>query len=71
MLDSRYSPRGGIGRRGRQHRPKTAYRNGMVLFVAASAARGLAPSLPFLVVTRIVQATGTALVTPTSLVLTW
>jgi MFS transporter, DHA2 family, methylenomycin A resistance protein len=46
---------------------KTAYRNGMVLFVAASAACGLAPSLPFLVVARIVQGTGAALVTPTSL----
>jgi len=46
---------------------KTAYRNGMVLFVAASAACGLAPSLPFLVGARIVQGTGAALVTPTSL----
>jgi MFS transporter, DHA2 family, methylenomycin A resistance protein len=46
---------------------KTAYRNGMVLFVAASAACGLAPSLRFLVVARIVQGTGAALVTPTSL----
>ena len=48
---------------------KTAYRNGMVLFVAASAACGLAPSLRFLVVARIVQGTGAALVTPTSLAL--
>lgn len=46
---------------------KTAYRNGMVLFVAASAACGLAPSLRFLVAARIVQGTGAALVTPTSL----
>jgi MFS transporter, DHA2 family, methylenomycin A resistance protein len=46
---------------------KTAYRNGMVLFVVASAACGLAPSLPLLVVARIVQGTGAALVTPTSL----
>ncbi|HUK69821.1 MAG TPA: MFS transporter [Streptosporangiaceae bacterium] len=46
---------------------KTAYRNGMVLFVAASAACGLAPSLPFLIAARIVQGTGAALVTPTSL----
>jgi MFS transporter, DHA2 family, methylenomycin A resistance protein len=46
---------------------KTAYRNGMVLFMAASAACGLAPSLPFLVVARIVQGSGAALVTPTSL----
>lgn len=48
---------------------KTAYRNGMVVFVAASAACGLAPSLPFLVTARIVQGTGAALVTPTSLAL--
>jgi MFS transporter, DHA2 family, methylenomycin A resistance protein len=46
---------------------KTAYRIGMVLFVAASAACGLAPSLRFLVVARLVQGTGAALVTPTSL----
>jgi MFS transporter, DHA2 family, methylenomycin A resistance protein len=46
---------------------KNSYRNGMVLFVAASAACGLAPSLPFLVAARIVQGTGAALVTPTSL----
>jgi MFS transporter, DHA2 family, methylenomycin A resistance protein len=46
---------------------KTAYRNGMVLFVAASAACGLAPSLPLLIAARIVQGTGAALVTPTSL----
>jgi MFS transporter, DHA2 family, methylenomycin A resistance protein len=46
---------------------KTAYRNGMVLFVAASAACGLAPSLPFLIAGRIVQGTAAALVTPTSL----
>jgi MFS transporter, DHA2 family, methylenomycin A resistance protein len=46
---------------------KNSYRNGMVLFVAASAACGLAPSLPFLVGARIVQGTGAALITPTSL----
>jgi DHA2 family methylenomycin A resistance protein-like MFS transporter len=46
---------------------RTAYRNGMVLFVAASAACGLAPSLPFLIGARIVQGIGAALVTPTSL----
>ena len=46
---------------------KTAYRNGTVLFVAASAACGLAPSLLFLVGARNVQGTGAALVTPTSL----
>jgi DHA2 family methylenomycin A resistance protein-like MFS transporter len=41
----------------------------MVLFVVASAACGLAPSLPFLIVARLVQGTGAALVTPTSLAL--
>jgi MFS transporter, DHA2 family, methylenomycin A resistance protein len=46
---------------------KTAYRNGIVLFMVASAACGLAPSLRFLVAARIVQGTGAALVTPTSL----
>ena len=46
---------------------KSAYRNGMVLFVVASAACGFAPSLPFLVGARIVQGTGAALLTPTSL----
>lgn len=46
---------------------KKAYRNGMVLFILASAACGLAPSLPFLVTARIAQGVGAALVTPTSL----
>ena len=46
---------------------RSAYRNGMTLFVVASAACGLAPSLPFLIVARLVQGTGAALVTPTSL----
>jgi DHA2 family methylenomycin A resistance protein-like MFS transporter len=46
---------------------KKAYRNGMVLFIVASVACGLAPSLPFLVIARIVQGVGAALVTPTSL----
>jgi MFS transporter, DHA2 family, methylenomycin A resistance protein len=48
---------------------RRAYRSGMVLFVVASAACGLAPSLPFLIVARLVQGTGAALVTPTSLAL--
>jgi MFS transporter, DHA2 family, methylenomycin A resistance protein len=46
---------------------KNTYRNGMLLFVAASAACGLAPSLPLLVAGRLVQGLGAALVTPTCL----
>jgi DHA2 family methylenomycin A resistance protein-like MFS transporter len=46
-----------------------AYRNGMVLFVVASAACGFAPSLGFLIVARMIQGIGAALVTPTSLAL--
>jgi DHA2 family methylenomycin A resistance protein-like MFS transporter len=46
---------------------RNAYRNGMLLFVAASVACGLAPSLGFLIGARLVQGIGAALVTPTSL----
>ena len=45
------------------------YGAGMVLFVAASAACGLAPALPVLIGARLVQGVGAALVTPTSLAL--
>ncbi len=48
---------------------RRAYGTGMVVFVAASAACGLAPSLGFLVAARLVQGAGAALVTPTSLAL--
>jgi len=48
---------------------RRAYGTGMVVFVAASAACGLAPSLGFLVTARLVQGAGAALVTPTSLAL--
>jgi MFS transporter, DHA2 family, methylenomycin A resistance protein len=46
---------------------KSTYRYGMLLFVAASAACGMAPSLPLLVGARLVQGVGAALVTPTCL----
>ena len=48
---------------------RRAYGAGMAVFVAASAACGLAPSLGFLVAARMVQGAGAALVTPTSLAL--
>ena len=48
---------------------RRAYGTGMVVFAAASAACGLAPSLGFLVAARLVQGAGAALVTPTSLAL--
>jgi len=46
---------------------RSAYRNGMLLFVAASVVCAFAPSLPLLVVARLFQGTGAALVTPTAL----
>jgi len=46
---------------------RNAYRNGMLLFVAASVACALAPSLTLLIIARLVQGTGAALVTPTAL----
>jgi MFS transporter, DHA2 family, methylenomycin A resistance protein len=46
---------------------KSTYRSGMLVFVAASAACGLAPSLSLLVGARLVQGVGAALVTPTCL----
>jgi DHA2 family methylenomycin A resistance protein-like MFS transporter len=47
----------------------TAYGVGMVLFILASAGCGVAQSLPMLVVARIVQGFGAAMITPTSLAL--
>jgi DHA2 family methylenomycin A resistance protein-like MFS transporter len=48
---------------------RRAYAIGMVIFVVASAACGLAPGLGWLVAARVVQGIGAALVTPTSLAL--
>jgi DHA2 family methylenomycin A resistance protein-like MFS transporter len=46
---------------------RSAYRNGMLLFVAASVVCAFAPSLPLLVLARLFQGAGAALVTPTAL----
>lgn len=48
---------------------RQAYRVGMIIFVIASVACAVAPVLPVLIVARIVQGTGAALITPASLAL--
>ncbi|WP_433369746.1 MFS transporter [Actinoplanes sp. CA-142083] len=48
---------------------RRAYGTGMLIFVVASVACGLAPGLGWLIAARIVQGVGAALVTPTSLAL--
>ncbi len=48
---------------------RRAYGAGMILFVLASFACGLAPALSVLIVGRIIQGFGAALITPTSLAL--
>lgn len=48
---------------------RRAYGIGMLIFVVASAACGLAPGLGWLIAARVVQGVGAALVTPTSLAL--
>src|ERR1700684_2558288 len=56
-----------LGRLSESHRRENGFLLGVALFTIASAACGLADSLPMLVVFRIVQAIGAALLTPTSL----
>ncbi|MFL5846168.1 MAG: MFS transporter [Solirubrobacteraceae bacterium] len=48
---------------------KRAFLAGLVIFAVASALAGIAPSLGFLVATRVLQAVGAALLVPTSLAL--
>ena len=48
---------------------RRAYGIGMVLFVLASFACGLAPTLGVLIAGRVVQGIGAAMITPTSLAL--
>jgi EmrB/QacA subfamily drug resistance transporter len=56
-----------FGRLAERYRRERGFLLGVALFVAASAACGAAGSLPVLVLFRVVQAAGAALLTPTSL----
>ncbi len=56
-----------FGRLAERYRRERGFLLGVVVFVAASAACGLASSLPMLVAFRLLQAAGAALLTPTSL----
>ncbi len=56
-----------LGRLSEGHRRENGFLLGLVVFTAASAACGAAPDLTTLVVFRILQALGAALLTPTSL----
>ena len=56
-----------FGRLSERYRREHAFLLGVAIFVVASAACGLATSLPMLVAFRVVQAAGAALLTPTSL----
>ncbi|MGH2857532.1 MAG: MFS transporter, partial [Solirubrobacteraceae bacterium] len=56
-----------FGRLAERYRRERGFLLGVAVFVAASAACGAASSLPMLVVFRVVQAAGAALLTPTSL----
>jgi EmrB/QacA subfamily drug resistance transporter len=51
------------------HGRKRVFMAGLGVFLAASMACGLAPSLPWLVAARVVQAVGAAMLTPASLAL--
>ncbi|MDQ1131304.1 MFS transporter [Microbacterium sp. SORGH_AS_0888] len=55
------------GRWGDRTGPRRVYLIGLVLFVAASAAGGLSPTLPLLTLSRIAQGLGAALMTPQTL----
>ncbi|HTQ69005.1 MAG TPA: MFS transporter [Solirubrobacteraceae bacterium] len=56
-----------FGRLAERYRRERAFLLGVAIFVTASAACGLATSLPMLVAFRVLQAAGAALLTPTSL----
>ena len=56
-----------FGRLADQHNRRSGFLLGVLVFVVASAACGLAQSVTMLVVFRILQAVGAALLTPTSL----
>jgi EmrB/QacA subfamily drug resistance transporter len=56
-----------FGRMAESHRRENGFLLGVIVFTAASAACGAADSLPMLVVFRVIQAAGAALLTPTSL----
>jgi EmrB/QacA subfamily drug resistance transporter len=56
-----------FGRIAERYRRDLGFLLGVALFVAASAACGAATSLPMLVLFRVIQAAGAALLTPTSL----
>jgi EmrB/QacA subfamily drug resistance transporter len=56
-----------FGRLAERYRRDHAFLLGVAVFVSASAACGLATSLPMLVAFRVIQAAGAALLTPTSL----
>jgi EmrB/QacA subfamily drug resistance transporter len=56
-----------FGRLAERYRRDRAFLAGVAVFVAASAACGAATGLPMLIVFRVLQAAGAALLTPTSL----
>jgi MFS family permease len=58
-----------VGRRSDQKGRKLSYLHGFVIFTLGSAACGLAPSLPFLVGSRVVQGVGAAFIQANSVAL--